>query len=424
MSAPHVPGLTDLRPLGHGGFATVYRARQAQLGREVAVKIGDRPLHDERDRRRFLREAHAAGRLSSHPHVVTVHDSGITADGRPFLVMELCKGTLADELTAGPLKAERVREIGVQLADAVATAHAQGILHRDIKPANVLVDAHGAVKLSDFGLAAILDGSADSTATRDALSPNYAAPEAFAMTAPTPQTDVYSLAATLYTLLANRPPREIPWPVKSFDHLAEILKSPVPTVPQASEQFMETLVHALEPDTERRTKSAEQFRDELKGKEAKRNRWPWIAAAVVALLVIAGTSGYFLLRGTEKSSAGLVECGDGMCLSEPACYQRVITIDGKRSAPRAPTCDEEHVWEAYSGGWLPPNAAELTLKEIQALPEPRKFCTERVMKERARKPVEFTAWAVLPLTKGKKPYFHCIAGPGKNVTSKGSVFTG
>ncbi|NUU24896.1 MAG: serine/threonine protein kinase, partial [Streptomycetaceae bacterium] len=177
-----LPGLTDLTPLGQGGFATVYRARQVQLDREVAVKVDNRVLRTERDRRRFLREAQAAARLSGHPHVVSVHDANFTPQGTPYLVMELCAGgSLADVVRRdGPLSPDRVRELGVRLADALAAAHAEGVLHRDIKPGNILLDRYGTVKLADFGLAALLDAEGSSTVTRDALSPSYAPPEAFA----------------------------------------------------------------------------------------------------------------------------------------------------------------------------------------------------------------------------------------------------
>ncbi|QQQ75826.1 protein kinase [Saccharothrix sp. 6-C] len=260
-----LPGLTDLTPLGQGGFATVYRARQVQLNREVAVKIDNRVLQTERDRRRFLREAHAAARLSGHPHVVSVHDANFTPQGTPYLVMELCTGgSLADVVQRdGPLPAARVRELGVQLADALAAAHAEGVLHRDIKPGNILLDRYGTVKLADFGLAALLDAEGSSTVTRDALSPSYAPPEAFAMAQPTPAADVYSLAATLYDLLAGKPPRPVPWPVESFDHLGQVLRSPVPWVPGVPQGLHEALVRALEPEVGRRTATAAQLRDEL-----------------------------------------------------------------------------------------------------------------------------------------------------------------
>jgi len=262
-----LPGLADLTPLGQGGFATVYRARQVQLGRDVAVKVDNRVLQTERDRRRFLREAHAAARLSGHPHVVSVHDADFTPQGTPYLVMELCTGgSLADLVRrGGPLPAERVRQLGVQLADALAAAHAEGVLHRDIKPGNILLDRYGTVKLADFGLAALLDAEGGSTVTRDALSPGYAPPEAFAMARPTPAADVYALAATLYDLLAGRPPRPVPWPVESFDHLGEVLRSPVPPVAGTPLDLHEALVRALTPDIAYRTPSAARLRDELKG---------------------------------------------------------------------------------------------------------------------------------------------------------------
>ncbi|KOX13802.1 serine/threonine protein kinase [Saccharothrix sp. NRRL B-16348] len=260
-----MPGLTDLTPLGQGGFATVYRARQVQLNREVAVKVDDRVLRTERDRRRFLREAHAAARLSGHPHVVSVHDANFTPQGTPYLVMELCTGgSLADLVRReGPLSADRVRRLGVQLADALAAAHAEGVLHRDIKPGNILLDRYGTAKLADFGLAALLDAEGSSTVTRDALSPSYAPPEAFAMAQPTPAADVYALAATLYDLLAGKPPRPVPWPVESFDHLGEVLRSPVPPVPGVPRDLHETLVRALHPDVAHRTPSAVRLGQEL-----------------------------------------------------------------------------------------------------------------------------------------------------------------
>ncbi|MFC6089564.1 serine/threonine-protein kinase [Saccharothrix lopnurensis] len=265
-----LPGLSDLTPLGQGGFATVYRARQVQLNREVAVKIDNRVLRTERDRRRFLREAHAAARLSGHPHVVSVHDAAFTPDGTPYLVMELCAGgSLADLVKReGPQAPERVRRLGTQLADALAVAHAEGVLHRDIKPGNILLDRYGTAKLADFGLAALLDAEGSSTVTRDSLSPSYAPPEAFAMAHPTPAADVYSLAATLYDLLAGKPPRPVPWPIESFDHLGEVLRSPVPPVPGVPRDLHEALVRALEPDTAHRTPSAARLRQELSGRAA------------------------------------------------------------------------------------------------------------------------------------------------------------
>ncbi len=98
---PQIPGLSDWRALARGGFATVWQAKQESLNRFVAVKVDQRPLDVETEQRRFLREAGAAGRLSGHPGIVTVHDAGILADDRPFLVMELCPGWLVDQVADG-----------------------------------------------------------------------------------------------------------------------------------------------------------------------------------------------------------------------------------------------------------------------------------------------------------------------------------
>jgi len=181
IPAPDIPGHTITGVLGTGGFATVYRSWQVAVGREVAVKVDSRVLLSERDQRRFFREVTAAGRLSGHPHVIDLYDAGTLGDGRPYLVMELCPaGSLNDELhRSGPMRAARVRGIGTGIADALAAAHAAGVLHRDIKPANILINRYGVVGLSDFGLASIVATSGEQSVTRDALTPAYAPPETF-----------------------------------------------------------------------------------------------------------------------------------------------------------------------------------------------------------------------------------------------------
>jgi serine/threonine protein kinase len=159
----------------------VYRGWQVAVGREVAVKVDSRALRGERDQRRFFREMNAAGRLSGHPNVIDIYDAGTLADGRPYLVMELCPaGSLADELhRRGPMSAAEVRGIGTSIADALAAAHDAGVLHRDIKPANILVNRYGIVGLADFGLASIVAATGEQSVTREALTPAYASPESF-----------------------------------------------------------------------------------------------------------------------------------------------------------------------------------------------------------------------------------------------------
>jgi serine/threonine protein kinase len=151
-TVPTVPGLTGLSVLARGGYATVYRAVQESVGRDVAVKVENRRLESERDQRRFLREARAAGRMSGHPNVIDLFDAGVTANGHPFLIMELCEGTYAERMRTNPLSAVEARDVGVKIADALADAHALGVLHRDVKPANILHSRFGEPALADFGL--------------------------------------------------------------------------------------------------------------------------------------------------------------------------------------------------------------------------------------------------------------------------------
>lgn len=266
------PGRTDLpgyeidEVLGQGGFATVYRARQLAVGREVALKVDSRVLSTPRDRQRFMREVTAAGQLSGHPHVVPVYDAGVLTDNRPYMVLELCPGgSLGDRLhRQGAFPAKEARDIGVGLADAVAAAHAAGVLHRDIKPGNVMVNRYGGVALTDFGLAAMPQPGRELSVTREALTPAYAPPEAFHMADPTPAGDVYSLAATVYALLCGRPPH---YPEDGTQlSLAELIVRhtwPYADLPGLPPAFNSALRYALAADPAHRMSDAGAFRDAL-----------------------------------------------------------------------------------------------------------------------------------------------------------------
>jgi serine/threonine protein kinase len=266
VTAPDIPGHRVGGVLGSGGFATVYRSWQLAVGREVAVKIDNRVLLSERDQRRFFREVTAAGRLSGHPHVIDVYDAGTLDDGRPYLVMELCPaGSLNDLLRRhGPMAAAQVRDIGIKIADALAAAHLAGVLHRDIKPANILVNQYGVVGLSDFGLASIIDARGEQTASRDALTPAFAAPESFRGEAPTVRADIYALAATLYALLTGRPPTfGADGRVPSLMTIMAMHDKPVDDVPGTPPEFMALLRRSLAPDPGARPQTAAAFRDAL-----------------------------------------------------------------------------------------------------------------------------------------------------------------
>lgn len=434
---PTVPGLTFLRPLGQGGFGTVHLARQHRLERDVAVKLDNRVLTSERDQARFLREARAAARLSGHPNVVNVYDAGVADDGRPYIVMELCTGSLADVLSErGPLPVDEVVETGARLADALAGMHGMGILHRDIKPANVLVNAFGAVKLADFGLAAILDAHAESTVTVGALSPHYAAPEVFALAAPSVAGDIYSLAATLYTLAAGVNPRTIPWPADSMDQLVGALNTPVPPIPHAPPAFNAALRRALQPDAAQRTASAEQLRDELNGQRPvpalprlakRRSRLPWIAAVAVPALVAAGFLGRGLIPADATPSpeqasipAGMVDCGDpaAFCVADQ-CFGGIVSTADMQFVARPVPCGESHSWQAFSGLALPAEGAAMTGTQLMTLPQVSKACSTELMAARAT--ADVTGWRVELLPSQDRETALCLAGlPGE--PSTGSAF--
>ncbi|MFF2367519.1 serine/threonine-protein kinase [Streptomyces sp. NPDC058122] len=302
--------------LGRGGFATVYRAHQVAVGREVALKVDSRVLASDRDRQRFLREVTAAGRLSGHPHVVPVYDAGVLGDDRPYMVMELCPGgSLGDRLHRhGPLSVKEARDIGLGIADALAAAHAAGVLHRDIKPGNIMVNRYGGAALTDFGLAAMPRPGRDLSVTREALTPAYAPPEAFHLAEPTTTGDVYSLAATLYALLRGRPPHH---PDDGTQlSLAELIVRhtwPYADLPGVPGALNEVLRQALETDPASRTQDASGLRD-----------------ALAAVDVDSAARGVF---GPAPRTATTVPAHRD---APPASYDPRVTVPPPPSDPRPP----------------------------------------------------------------------------------------
>ncbi|MEP6860451.1 MAG: serine/threonine-protein kinase [Deltaproteobacteria bacterium] len=197
--------------VGEGGMATVYRARDKELRREVAVKVLFPHLARRPEIvRRFHREARAAAGLE-HANILRIYDVGgdEESDDPPFIVMELVRGTtlLGEIEQRGPMFAEVVACVGAVLADALAAAHAAGIIHRDIKPANVLVAPGGRVLLADFGVARLETEDSLVTKTGALLgTPAYMSPEQAAGDIATARSDLYSLGATLYQLATGTLP--------------------------------------------------------------------------------------------------------------------------------------------------------------------------------------------------------------------------
>jgi serine/threonine-protein kinase len=195
-----------LEGLGHGGAATVYRARQPSLDREVAIKVLSSTLAESPGfLARFRHEAHAVSRLR-HPNILTVHDFG-TQDGLTYMVTEFLPGGTLAERIGRPLSLEAIRDIVTAVGAALDYAHASGIVHRDVKPANILFTREGVPVLSDFGIARMLERSERFTMRGSLIgTPHYMSPEQASGRDVGPASDLYSLGVVLYEMLAGRTP--------------------------------------------------------------------------------------------------------------------------------------------------------------------------------------------------------------------------
>lgn len=197
-----------VRLLGRGGMGEVYLGERVdgELQQTVAIKLLSATGHRPGWRERFLQERQMLASLN-HPSIVRVIDAGRVEDGRPYLVMEYVDGVPIDVYTSGMQIPERLK-IFLSVCEGVSHAHRRLIIHRDLKPSNILVDSSGQPKLLDFGIARLLEeNDANQTAER-LLTPNYASPEQYRGQAQTTATDVYSLGAVLYRILAGRSPHE------------------------------------------------------------------------------------------------------------------------------------------------------------------------------------------------------------------------
>jgi serine/threonine-protein kinase PknK len=221
-------GFDDVTEVGHGGFGVVYRCTQPSLDRTVAVKVLTSDL-DPDNFERFVREQRAMGKLSDHPHIVTIHEVGTTATGRPFIVMPYHAKDSLEALIRrhGPLDWSEGVGIGVKLAGALQAAHSGGILHRDVKPGNILLSDYGEPQLTDFGIARIAGGFQTTTGVITG-SPAYTAPEVLEGATPTPQSDVYGLGATLFCAMTGHAAFERRSGEKVVAQFLRITSQPIP----------------------------------------------------------------------------------------------------------------------------------------------------------------------------------------------------
>jgi serine/threonine protein kinase/tetratricopeptide (TPR) repeat protein len=300
-----------VREIGSGGMGVVYEAEDTRLRRRVAVKLLPPELSRDRSaKQRFLREARAASALDD-PNICTVHDVG-EHDGQLYIVMAYYEGeTLKERLAKGPLPESEARQVAIEVARALARAHEAGIVHRDIKPANVMLTG-GKVKVLDFGIAKI---RGDATLTRTGSSPGtpaYMSPEQARGEPVDGRTDVWSLGALLYEMLAGCRPfpgddeRAVLSAVQS--RKAEPLERIRPEVPQ---ELSRTVAKALAKNPAERHQSAAELLSDL-----ELSPWPLVIpalrrwrrgrgfrAGLLALIVAAGVLLAFLLKESLWRSA-------------------------------------------------------------------------------------------------------------------------
>jgi len=206
---PVLPGFATIHVLGSGGFADVFLYEQNMPRRQVAVKVMLSEVVNDQVRQMFQAEANLMAQLSSHPSILTVYQASVSSDGRPYLVMELCSSSLSERYRRERIPVPEVLRIAVKIGSAIETAHRAGVLHRDIKPSNILLTAYGHPVLSDFGIASTL--SEAETHESVGLSIPWSAPEVLMDETPgSIASEVWSFAATIYSLLAGRSPFEIP----------------------------------------------------------------------------------------------------------------------------------------------------------------------------------------------------------------------
>jgi hypothetical protein len=347
LSLPCRFGDYELREeIGRGGMGVVYRARQASLGRDVAVKMILRGnLASEADHERFAAEAQAAARLD-HPGIVPVYEVG-EVNGRPYFSMKYVSGTtLAQRLADGPLPPREAARLLSTVARGIHFAHMRGVLHRDLKPSNILIDTDGEPHVTDFGLAKQIEAGETLTKTGAVLgTPAYMAPEQAAGQRGQvgPASDVYSLGVILYHMLTGRPPFQAASPAEMV--LLVLEQDPVPPRmlnPKADRDLEMIALRCLQKPIDLRYPSAAALADDL---DAYLNNESISARSGRFAQVLAG-----LMRETHHAAVlenwGLLWMWHSLALVVACFATNLLELAGDR--------DRLHyflLWTAGLGAW-------------------------------------------------------------------------
>ncbi|MFN0078029.1 MAG: protein kinase domain-containing protein [Prosthecobacter sp.] len=253
--APELPQYEILGLLGRGGMGAVYRARQKSLKREVAIKVLPPSIEDNdmHFAERFKAEAESMARLN-HPGIISVYDAGATPGDLLYIIMEFVEGTDVSQMirASGRLPPEHAHAITAHVCEALAYAHANGLIHRDIKPANIMVDTQGRVKVADFGLAKMANDDSGYTQSNMAVgTPDFVAPEALIPGMPVDgRADLYAVGVMLYQMLTGNIPRGAFKPASVLVHGLDA-------------RFDQIVFKAMQVDREERHSSATELRQHL-----------------------------------------------------------------------------------------------------------------------------------------------------------------
>ncbi len=248
--------------VGKGGMATVYKAYQASMDRNVAIKVLPRQLAESPEfAARFQQEARIIARLE-HPHILPVFDFG-ESDGVTYFVMRYLEaGTLKTKMGAGPLSLNEIDRLFTQLAEALNYAHGHGIVHRDLKPANALIDNDGNLFLTDFGIAKLLESASPRLTQTDAImgTPAYISPEQAKAESVNQRSDIYSLGIILYEMVTGSVPFVADTPLAVIlKHISDPLPPPSILKKDIPESIERVILKALAKEPTDRYATAAEF---------------------------------------------------------------------------------------------------------------------------------------------------------------------